>query len=321
VNVVNGLEAFRPSGRPVLAALGTFDGLHRGHRAVIDRLRQEAARVGGEAVALTFDPHPLVVIAPPAEPFLLSTLDERVELFAAAGVDTLVVVRFDQALRELSASAWLDRLHAGLGVRHLVVSSGHAFGRNRQGSPALLEAWARERGVGLTVVAPVRDGDDVVSSSGIRALLRAGDVRTAATRLGRWYTVRGPVVPGSRRGRLLGMPTANVQVPPPKVVPGHGVYAAYGTVEGTTHRAAVNVGVRPTFDDGALAVEAHLLGVDRDLYGRILEVAFVHRLRDEVRFPSAETLKAQMAEDLVAASGILEEATNVFQRPDRAQES
>jgi riboflavin kinase/FMN adenylyltransferase len=316
VNVVGGLEAFRPRGRPVLAALGTFDGFHRGHQAVVARLREEAARAGGEAVALTFDPHPLTVIAPPTEPFLLSTLEERVGFFAEAGVDTLVVVRFDQALRALSASEWLDRLHTRLGVRHLVVSSTHAFGRDRQGTPALLEAWSRERGVGLTVVAPVRDGGEVISSSGIRARLREGDVRTAASWLGRWYVVGGPVVSGDRRGRQLGVPTANVQVPPVKVLPGRGVYAAYATVEGTTYRAAVNVGVRPTFGDGALAVEAHLLDAELDLYGRVLGVAFVRRLRDEVRFPSVDTLKAQMAEDLAAAARVLESAPGTGVAPE-----
>lgn len=305
MNVVFGLEAFRASAR-VAAALGTFDGLHRGHRAVIDCLRDVAGRTGVQAVALTFDPHPLAVIAPPAEPFLLSTLDERVTLFAAAGLDALVVVRFDHALRQLPAERWLDRLAVSLRPVHLVVSSTHAFGYDRQGTPELLDRWARERGIGLTVVPPVRVDGVVISSSGVRGLLRAGDVRAAAAWLGRWYTVRGRVVPGDRRGRLLGVPTANLDVPPLKVVPARGIYAAYATVAGSTYGAAVSVGVRPTFGEGRLVVEVHLLGVELDLYGQTLEVAFVERLRDEVQFPDAEALKAQMALDLRDAAAALE---------------
>lgn len=307
MNVVFGLEAFQASD-PVAAALGTFDGLHRGHRAVIDCLRDVAARRGGQAVALTFDPHPLAVIAPPTEPFLLSTLDERMTLFAAAGVDVAVVVRFDHALRQLAAESWLDRLAARLRPVHLVVSSTHAFGHNRQGTPELLDRWARSRAIGVTVVPPVRADGVVIASSAIRGLLRAGDVRTAAAWLGRWYSVRGQVVPGDRRGRLLGVPTANLDIPPLKMVPARGIYAAYATVAGSTYGAAVSVGVRPTFGEGRLVVEVHLLGVELDLYGQTLEVAFVERLRDEVRFPDAEALKTQMAVDLRNAAEVLEAA-------------
>lgn len=305
MNVVRGLEAFQAS-VPVAAALGTFDGLHRGHQAVLGCLREVADRAGGQAVALTFDPHPLTVIAPPEEPFLLSTLDERVALFAAAGVDTLVVVQFDHALRQLPAERWLEQLAVRLQPVHVVVSSTHAFGHDRQGTPELLDRWTRERGIGLTVVPPVRADGVVISSSGVRGLLRAGDVRAAAAWLGRWYGVRGRVVSGDQRGRQLGVPTANLDVPPLKVVPARGIYAAYATVAGATYGAAVSVGVRPTFGEGRLVVEVHLLGVELDLYGQTLEVAFVERLRDEVRFPDAEALKAQMALDLRAAAAALE---------------
>ncbi|MDQ7857355.1 MAG: riboflavin biosynthesis protein RibF [Armatimonadota bacterium] len=304
MNVIRGLEAFEAAA-PVAVALGTFDGLHRGHRAVIDCLREVAGRTAGQSVALTFDPHPLTVIALPEEPFLLSTLDERVELFAASGVDALVVVRFDHALRQLPPEQWLEQLAARLRPVHVVVSSTHAFGRDRQGTPEMLDRWARARGVGLTVVPPVRADGVVISSSGIRGLLRSGDVRTAAAWLGRWYGLRGRVVPGDRRGRQLGVPTANLDIPPLKLVPARGIYAAYATVAGATYAAAVSVGVRPTFGEGRLVVEVHLLGVEVDLYGQTLEVRFVERLRDEVRYPDVEALKAQMALDLRAAASAL----------------
>ncbi len=307
MNVVNGIEAFQSSSRPVSLALGTFDGLHRGHHAIIDALRASSDADGGEAVVTTFDPHPLMVIAPPHDPFLLSTLEERTALFGSAGIDTLLIVPFDWRVRELSAGAWLDLIEGRLRPRSVVVSSTHAFGRNREGSPALLQAWAGARGIGVTVVPPVTDRGVVISSTSIRERLRDGDVRTAAEWLGRWYTVRGVVVAGAGRGRQLGMPTANLGVPADKLLPGRGVYAAYATVGDQTHPAAVNIGVRPTFGGGGLALEAHVIDVEIELYGKTLELAFVERLRSERRFPDVAALHEQVAADLATARRVLSE--------------
>lgn len=305
MNVVCGLLDLPSDPRPAALALGTFDGLHLGHQAVVAALRSAAARAGLQAVAVTFDPHPLTVVAPPGQPFLLSTIEERTDLFTSMGIDTLLVVRFDTELREVSAASWLEMLSGRLQAREMVVSSNHAFGRGREGDTAMLQVWASARGIGVTVVPPVHNGGAVISSSGIRERLRTGDVRTAAQWLGRWYTVRGSVVAGDGRGRSLGVPTANLQVSPHKVVPCPGVYAAYATVAGRTHMAAINIGVRPTFGGGAQTVEAHLLDVDQDLYGQTVEVAFVSRLRDERRFPDLEALKARMAADLLAVRDCL----------------
>ena len=308
MRVVAGVDAFRVrEARPVHIALGTFDGLHRGHRAVVDALIA-ASQGEGESVITTFDPHPLMVLAPPVHPFLLSTLAERLDLFAAAGADAALVLRYDQQMREMSASHWLDLLARRIEARHVVIASTHTFGRNREGTAALLQAWAGERGVGVTVVPLMSAGGQVISSSGIRALLHQGDVRTAASWLGRWYTVGGTVVRGEGRGRTLGIPTANLQVPPEKLIPGSGVYAAYATIRGTTYQAAANVGVRPTFGGTTLSVEAHLLQADVEAYGEQLELAFVERLRSEVRFPGVAELRAQIAADLEAARTTLEAA-------------
>lgn len=306
MKVVRGFEGLSLDPRPTALALGTFDGLHLGHQAVVAELRSAAARAGLQAMAITFDPHPLAVIAPPGRPFLLTTVEERADLFTSMGVETLLVVRFDTDLRDVPAARWLEILSGRLHLREMVASSNHAFGRGREGDTAMLQAWAGARGIGVTVVPPVRDGGAVISSSGIRERLRNGDVRTAAQWLGRWYAIRGSVVAGDGRGRGLGVPTANLQVSPEKVVPCPGVYAAYATVAGQTHMAAVNIGVRPTFGAGAQTVEAHLLDVDQDLYGQTVEVAFVSRLRDEQRFPDLETLKARMASDLFAVRDCLE---------------
>ncbi|MGH2405451.1 MAG: bifunctional riboflavin kinase/FAD synthetase [bacterium] len=300
MKVLTGIETFRVSKQPVSLALGTFDGLHRGHRAIIDALRSSATE-GGETVVTTFNPHPLTVIARPAEPFLLSTLDERIELLRATGIDTLVIVRFDERLRMLSAGAWLERIERHLQPRRLVVSSTHAFGHNRQGHVAMLRDWAASRGIDVNVVPPVSEGGAVISSTAVRGRLRDGDVSTAARWLGRWYTVRGVVVAGAGRGRQLGVPTANLGVAPEKLLPARGVYAAYATIDQATYPAAVNIGVRPTFGGNGLAVEAHLIDAQIDLYDRALELAFVERLRPERRFADAAALRAQVAADLVSA--------------------
>ena len=307
MNVAIGLESFRPSGRQVSLALGTFDGLHNGHRAVIDVLRRLSEGDAGEAVVTTFDPHPLTVVAPPAEPFLLTTLEERIELLKTTGIDTLVIVRFDQHLRMLAAQAWLERIEQSLHPRRVVISSTHAFGHNREGDPAMLQRWAVPRGVDVAIVPAVTDDGTVVSSTAVRARLRDGDVRTAGRWLGRWYTVRGTVVAGAGRGRQLGVPTANLAVASGKLIPAHGVYAAYATVGQATYLAAVNIGVRPTFGGDSPAVEAHLIDVEIALYGRTLELAFVERLRPERRFPDAAALRAQLTGDIDSARRILAE--------------
>ncbi len=310
MTVVTGLEAYRVAARPVCLALGTFDGLHRGHRAVVGAASTAGARLGGEAVATTFEPHPVVVIAPPTGPFLLSTIDERIALFESTGIDTLVVVRFDATLREMTAADWLALLQQRFRPAAVVVSSTHAFGRNREGTPASLQTWGASQGIEVTIVPPVTSAGVIISSTSVRERLRLGDVRTAAAWLGRWYTVRGPVVAGLGRGRQMGVPTANLSVPPEKIVPGEGVYAAYASVGGRTHRAAVNVGVRPTFGPGRLSVEAHLIDVETDLYDQTVELAFVERLRPERRFPTVDALREQIALDVSEVRSLLEINTN-----------
>ncbi|MDR7481237.1 MAG: bifunctional riboflavin kinase/FAD synthetase [Armatimonadota bacterium] len=305
MKVVYGLEAFAPLDRPVYLALGTFDGLHRGHQAVITALRAEAAMGGGVAAVMTFDPHPLVVVAPPQEPFLLTTMEERLRLLERAGVDLTLVVRFDEEVRGLDAAAWLERLHRQVAPRHLVSATTHTFGRHREGSAGFLQAWAAAHGLGVTVVPLVEDEGTPISSTAIRARLREGDVRTAARWLGRWYGLGGRVVVGEGRGRRLGIPTANLDVPRDKVIPARGVYAAYATVGATTAPAAVNIGLRPTFDGARLVVEVHLIDIEADLYGQHLEVAFVERLRPEMRFADVDALRRQIVADIARSRDLL----------------
>jgi riboflavin kinase/FMN adenylyltransferase len=305
VNVVRGVSAFPRTGRRLSLAHGNFDGVHLGHQAVIAAAIGAARREDGDAAALTFDPHPQHVIAPERDLPLLTTLEERLDLFERAGVDTVIVAGFDESVRAMRAGKWLVLLHRHLAVRRLVVSSSHTFGRDREGTADALVGWGRTHGVDVVVVPPVSGPGGIISSSAIRAMLRAGDLAGAAAALGRWYAVTGVVVPGDRRGRALGFPTANVRLPHRKLVPPIGVYAGYARAGGRTYMAAVSIGVRPTFGPGPLLVEAYLLDASPNLYGEMLSIGFVRRLRDELQFSTADALVAQMGEDVAHTRAVL----------------
>jgi riboflavin kinase/FMN adenylyltransferase len=264
-------------------AVGTFDGVHVGHRDVI----------AGADTVLTFEPHPVAVIAPARMPRLLTPLAVKADILASLGVSELVVVRFDADFAALSAEQFITRvLVEGLGASEVSVGENFRFGAGARGDAALLEADERF----ATRVVALREIDgEIVSSSQIRSLIAAGEVARAATLLGDPFELRGEVVGGDRRGRELGFPTANLIPDPGVVSPGHGVYAC--TANGVA--AAVNVGVRPTFGSGrAELIEAHLLDFDSDLYGQELRVRFLQRLRGEMRFDSADALVEEMHRDV-----------------------
>ncbi len=273
--------------RPRRVAVGTFDGVHLGHREVIR----------GADTVLTFEPHPLAVIAPAAVPRLLDSFPVKRDLIAALGVEELVVIPFDRTFAGRSAEEFVaEVLIERLCATHVSVGRNFRFGWKAQGDTDYLLARPEfeTRAVDLVEV----DGE-TVSSSHVRGLVAAGEVSVAARFLGRPFLLEGEVVPGDRRGRELGMPTANVVPDDRLVAPGHGVYAAEAQVEGATHPAAVNVGVRPTFGTGrSLLVESHLLDFVGDLYGRVMRVAFLERLRGERRFDTASDLVRQMHADV-----------------------
>ena len=272
--------------RPRRVAVGEFDGVHLGHREVI----------AGNDTVLTFEPHPLQVVRPEACPKLLTSLPVKTELIASLGVQELVVIPFDRSFAEQTPQEFIDhvlveRLHA----THVSVGENFRFGHRAAGDPQTLAADGRFE----TRVVPLVEIDgEIVSSSHIRALVQAGEVDAAARMLGGPFQLRGEVVPGDRRGRELGFPTANIVPDEALVHPGHGVYVALA--DGGC--AAVNVGVRPTFGTGrAVLVEAYILDRDVDLYGTTLRVEFVRRLRGERRFASAEALVEQMRLDVQQA--------------------
>jgi riboflavin kinase/FMN adenylyltransferase len=267
-------------------AIGVFDGVHRGHRAVID----DADTV------LTFRPHPLAVIHPEAAPKLIMPFEVKRDVIEGLGVSELVVIPFDREFASIPADGFIEQvLLDRLGARRVSVGENFRFGARAKGDPEMLAARPEFE----TRVVPLVEVDgETVSSTRIRALVAAGEVEAAMRCLGAPFILEGAVVTGDRRGRDLGFPTANVVPDDELVPPGHGVYAAFAN----GHPAAVNVGVRPTFETGrGLLVEAYLIDHDEDLYGKQLRVAFIRRLRGERRFPSAEELVAQMHEDVTEA--------------------
>lgn len=291
-----------------VVTVGNFDGVHRGHQTLIAELRRKADAVGGPAVAVTFDPHPLAVLAPERLKPLLTTAERRAELLCDAGADHVVVIPTTPELLQLQPRVFLDCvLGAALECRAVIEGYDFRFGRDRGGSNELLAKWGGSRGVSLTIVPPFSLGGQVVSSSKVRIALEKGDVDQATELLGRQYELRGTVGTGAMRGRTIGFPTANI-VEPQTLVPGDGVYAVRARLAGGVWPAAANVGPNPTFGDDARKVEVHLIGFIGDLYGASLSIDFVERLRDTRPFPSPHELVGQLGRDVDAARRILQGA-------------
>jgi len=297
----DGLAAVPPGHGPSVVTVGMFDGVHRGHRALLDRVAAEAAARGLPAGAVTFDRHPLEVLRPDARPPLLTTLDRKIDLLGAAGMDFVLVLPFTEELSQVTAEAFAGEvLLDGVGARAIVVGENFRFGHKAAGDPALLAELGRPRGVEVVAVPLHAGGGEAVSSTRIRAELARGDVRAAAACLGRAYAVEGVVVRGDGRGgRQLGIPTANLDVAGDLALPANGVYAGYLTEErGTPRPAATSVGVNPQFHTTGLRVEAHVLDFDGDLLGAHVSLSFEHRLRDETAFATVDDLVAQIRQDI-----------------------
>lgn len=286
---------------PLHLAIGVFDGVHRGHQELIRRLRVFAHSQGGRAVACSFDPLPIQVLAPGAPPSALTDASERADLLARAGADAVVLFRSEPALFAMRAREFIDRIRAAGDVRRIVVGEDFRFGKDREGDVRMLAEIGGDHRIDVEVVPAVTSGDAVISSTRIRNLLLAGDVSGAHDLLGRPYAVRGLVVPGDRRGRALGYPTINVATRAERLLPRDGIYATWVTVGSAEHRpAATSLGVRPTFGGGDRRLEAFILDHEGDLYGEDATVTFIARLRDELRFETPEALTAQIARDVEA---------------------
>jgi riboflavin kinase / FMN adenylyltransferase len=287
--------------QPVLA-LGNFDGVHRGHRKILDRLTRVAAERAATSVVMTFDPHPPRVVRPDKAPPLLMTKAQKIEALAAAGVQGVAVVRFTPELSRWDPETFVRVVLVDwLRVAEVWVGANFLFGHDRAGNFSMLRVLGGRHGFKAEKIDPVRYKDFVVSSTRIRRLLAEGRVDEAGALLGHQYVLDGTVMRGDARGRTLGFPTANLCTQN-ELLPPHGVYATTTTIDGVVHPSVTNVGVRPTVDDsGRAIVETHIFAFDRDLYGTMIRVGFVQRLRDERAFESLDLLKMQIAADCARA--------------------
>jgi riboflavin kinase/FMN adenylyltransferase len=305
MRIVRGLESFPPEPPGGVIALGVFDGIHLGHRKIIRAAVERAQARRGPSVACTFDPRPVEVLQPARAGAPITTLAERLDLIAGAGVDMAVVLPFTHALAAVEPEAFIeDIMVRRLGAREIVVGFNHRFGRGARGDAALLEELAARLGFRAHVVPSLVLDGDPVSSTGIRLALQQGDVDRAARLLGHEYTLAGEVVRGAGRGTGLGFPTANVRAERVPLVP-LGVYACRARVGGTMHRAVLNLGRQPTFGENEVAIEAHLLDFRGDLYGARVTLFLVRRLRAEMKFASVEALRQQIGADAAAARDLL----------------
>ena len=294
-----------PNGSTV--TVGSFDGVHLGHQAVLREIDRRAREAERASILVTFDPHPLEVVNPVAAPPLLTTGPERLEILALSPLDYLLLMRFDRHLASLTPEEFVrDVLLRRCAVRELVIGHDHGFGRGRSGDVETLRRLGKTHGFDVDVVPPVDFGGQHVSSSRIRRAVAGGDLSTAAAMLGRRYGVVGRVGEGQRRGRMLGVPTINLcEISPRKLLPPDGVYAVRVEWREGSAGGMMNQGPRPTFQDGRRVLEAHLFDFDGDLYGEWVRIEWVERLRDIERFGSAEQLQKQLERDRTLAVAAL----------------
>ena len=292
--------------RGAILALGNFDGFHQGHQAVVGEAIAWARAEGRPAIIATFDPHPVRYFRPDTEPFRLTTLDQRQELFGAAGADAMLVFHFDGAIAGMSADRWVqEMIHAHLGIAGVTTGEDFVFGKDRSGSATSLRAYGEPLGIATRAVGAVMDEEGPISSSRIRAALRAGDCGTATRLLTRPFAVRGMVQHGDKLGRTIGYPTANLAMEK-YLRPRFGIYAVTGRLpDGRLLPGAANLGVRPMFDPPKELLEPYFFDFSGDLYGQEIEVAFHHFLRPEAKFDDLDALTVQMERDCDEARRLL----------------
>jgi riboflavin kinase / FMN adenylyltransferase len=285
---------------PSIVTIGVFDGVHRGHQALINQIVQEAHSTGRQAVVVTFFPHPDFVLRGLTGRYYLTSPEQQAALLKALGVDVVVTESFNEELRQMRAATFVDRLLAHVRMAALRVGEDFALGYQREGNVAFLTEQGREKGFDVKPVdLVVNDGEGLpITSTGIREALLAGNVEQARDWLGRGYTVEGPIAHGQQRGRTIGFPTANLAVWEEQVLPANGVYAGWATLNDEQFIAVTNIGVRPTFDGQNVTVEAHLLDFNRDIYDQKLTLSFEKRLRAEKKFNGIEELMAQIKADV-----------------------
>jgi riboflavin kinase/FMN adenylyltransferase len=294
--------------RPTVLTIGVFDGVHLGHRHLIGSAVQRAQVAGWQSAVLTFDPHPSLVIRPEQKQLYLTSLEERIEPIAAIGADLLIVLPFNRDVMALTAQEFMIRVCRAVALRELWIGHDFALGRGREGNLARLRDIGHELGYSAHPVEPLLLDGAPVSSTRIRAALQEGNLLSASRLLGRSFGLRGLVAEGARRGRTIGFPTANVAVDPQHILPADGVYVCRANVGGQRYGAVTNVGMRPTFAGTHRTVEAYLLDFADEIYGEMLRLDFLHRLRGERKFDGVAALVAQITSDVAAARQWLKES-------------
>jgi len=301
MRVFDTIEAARAAMRETVATVGNFDGLHRGHLTILERVLERARLSRGDSLLVTFEPHPLAVLAPERAPRMLTTRGQKLALIEAAGIDGVLILPFDRALAKVEAGRFVrEYLSEGLRIREVYVGQNFNFGRGRAGNTELLLRSCADLGITAGGVAELLYLGSPISSSRIRRAIQAGEVELARELLGRPYAVEGKVTRGAGRGAGLGFPTANLSTGN-ELTPQDGVYVTEAVIAGRAHPAVTNIGSRPTFAEGTYAVETHVLDDPGDLYGAALEVRFLARLRQELRFESPRALVEQVGRDVERA--------------------
>jgi riboflavin kinase/FMN adenylyltransferase len=306
MEVINGIDSvIRPFRNPVLT-IGNFDGVHIGHMSLFRRVKELAKELKGESIIVTFNPHPIKVICPGNGPPLITPHEQKLHLIEEAGIDVFIVIEFTREFAQLSAHDFVQNIiHEKIGARAVVVGPDYRFGHKREGDIPLLSQMGEKLDFEVHVVSDLTVNGREVSSSSIRDFVIGGDLDGAREMLGRDYQVTGQVVPGrDRGGRLLGFPTANLKLID-ELTPKPGVYATEVFIDGHRHEGATNIGYSPTFMNGIFSVETHILDFSEDIYGKMIQVRFIERLRDEKTFSGPEELSMQIRKDVEQARRVL----------------
>lgn len=309
MEIIRNLEDIIAPLKNAVVTIGNFDGVHIGHQALFHTVIEKAQTVGGTAVAMTFDPHPLHVLSPNGHPPMITMAEQKTELIAATGIDVLISIPFTRAFASISARSFIEDLLLGrIGMCAMVVGRDYSFGRNREGNLAVLKQWADQLGFEVLVLDWINAADTEVqriSSTQIRESVMNGDMEEARKMLGRPYQIRGIVSSGRNRGgRLLGFPTANIHLQD-ELCPKQGIYAVTVQHDRQTYAGVANIGYSPTFDDHIFTVEVHILDFHQDIYNHPIRVNFIQRLRDEIKFDSIDALAVQIHRDAAQARDVL----------------
>jgi len=298
------LASITPQGETLLT-IGVFDGVHAGHRYLLKKLQERAAERNLLSGVVTFNPHPQSVLHPRSQLPWLTSLNDRVGAFRKLGVNIVSVLTFTPKVARLSAREFISLIKKNLGMRGILVGPDFALGKGKEGNIDLLRSLGCEMGFSVDVIPPFKINGEIVSSTLIRRALAEGDMRKVKNLMGRYFYLEGKVITSEKRGRVLGFPTANLDIKPQQALPENGIYATIAQVEGGHFPSATNVGIRPTFGTGEEMVETHLLNYKGNLYGKDMRVEFVQKLRDEERFSSSEELKTQIEKDIREVEAIL----------------